>query len=406
MWTESTSFDLEDASLTIGRLLENGSRTARLSLAVAVLAVLATAGIFATRTAGASGPGAELPECAPGVEFIGFSDALNKTAFGGFNVTELSGLTYDKRNKQYYVVSDRSGPTSSHVFTIKIPFGRESLKAPVITDVNVLKDDTGTPYTGFVFDGEGIVRTSGGDLIVSSEGGSGAGQNPEIKRFSTSGAQLADLAVPPKFLIGTNNLTFESLTLAPAGRSLFTINEGPLAVDGRTAELRSRLRIIRYTTTGGGEFAPVAEYFYMTEPGRTLTDVGVVEMIALSRDELLVMERGFVAGLGNTVRIFRVSLEGAADVSGEPTLGAPGLVPVSKELMVDVVNCPSAGATTPQVQPNPLLDNYEAMALGPRLPGGRRALILVSDDNESLGQVTRVVALAVPVRDLAGNEDD
>ena len=55
------------------------------------------------------------------------------------------------------------------------------------------------------------------------------------------------------------------------------------------------------------------------------------------------------------------------------------------------------GATTPGTQPNPLLDNYEGLALGPRLPGGRRSLLLQSDDNFSAGQVTRVVALGVVV---------
>ena len=35
------------------------------------------------------------------------------------------------------------------------------------------------------------------------------------------------------------------------------------------------------------------------------------------------------------------------------------------------------------------------LALGPRLPGGSRALLLQSDDNFSAGQVTRVVALVV-----------
>ena len=50
---------------------------------------------------------------------------------------------------------------------------------------------------------------------------------------------------------------------------------------------------------------------------------------------------------------------------------------------------------TPGTQANPLLDNYEGLAIGPRLPGGRRSLLLQSDDNFSAGQVTRVVALGV-----------
>jgi hypothetical protein len=117
--------------------------------------------------------------------------------------------------------------------------------------------------------------------------------------------------------------------------------------------------------------------------------------VALSEDDLLVLERGFQSGVGNTVRVYRVSLAGAEDVSDEPSLAAPGLEPVEKELLVDLADCPASGATTPGTQPNPLLDNYEGLALGPRLPGGRRALLLQSDDNFSAGQVTRVVALGV-----------
>jgi len=91
-----------------------------------------------------------------------------------------------------------------------------------------------------------------------------------------------------------------------------------------------------------------------------------------------VLERSFVPGEGNTIRIFRVSLDGAPDVSDEPTLARAGQEPVDKTLLVDLAACPSAGAQTPGTQENPLLDNFEALELGPRLRGGRRALLLVT----------------------------
>jgi hypothetical protein len=71
------------------------------------------------------------------------------------------------------------------------------------------------------------------------------------------------------------------------------------------------------------------------------------------------------------------------------------LEPVTKELLVDLADCPPDGATTPGTQENPLLDNYESLTLGPRIPGGDRSLLLQSDDNFGSGQVTRVVALNV-----------
>jgi hypothetical protein len=339
---------------------------------------------------------------------MGFSDALNKQTYGGFSVAELSGIAYDRMTGGYVAVADRAGTTEAHVFTLGIPLTGETMSDPVITSVTVLRQPDGTPYNGFNFDGEGVALAGGGQVRwVSSEGGSGAGRQPEIRAFTRDGVHVAALEVPAIFQIGTNNLSFESLATSPNGRSLFTVNEGPLPADGRTAALESRVRILRYEDRRLGGYRPAEQFFYLTEPGRTASDLGVVEVIALSERRLLVMERGFVAGAGNTVRVFQVSLDGAADVSAEPSLAAPGLEPVTKELLFDMADCPPSGAVTPPgaVQPNPLLDNFEAMTLGPVLTEGRRALILVSDDNGSDVQTTRVVVLAVSVPAIVGEDE-
>lgn len=52
-------------------------------------------------------------------------------------------------------------------------------------------------------------------------------------------------------------------------------------------------------------------------------------------------------GQGNTIGVFRVSLDGAPDVSDEPGLAAPDLAPVEKELLVDLAACPESGAESP-----------------------------------------------------------
>jgi hypothetical protein len=93
-------------------------------------------------------------------------------------------------------------------------------------------------------------------------------------------------------------------------------------------------------------------------------------MIALSETDLLVLERGFVSGLGNTIRIFHVPLRVTPEVSGVTSLAALGAdehsaALAAKTLLVDVANCPSSGATNPPGDPaNPLLENFEAMTLG------------------------------------------
>ena len=359
-------------------------------VALALLLAISTAVFAAQDSATAAPPGADAPGCATGVDFLGFSDALDKRTYEGTAVGGLSALAYQGRRDTYYSLVD-NGPTpasEARFYTLRIPV-KESLGTPEILDVTTLRDASGQPFTASNFDGEGLAPTRAGALLVSSE------TEPSIRRFSTDGELLDELPVPRKFRVAPEgqaqrNQTFESLALAPNGRSLFTAVEGPLAPDGQTAAGENRLRILRYEGGGKNGFQPVEEFFYLTEPGQ-----GVVEIVALSEDELLVLERGFQPGVGNTVRVFRVSLDGAEDVSGEPSLAAPGLEPVEKGLLVDVADCPPSGATTPGKQPNPLLDNYESLALGPRLPGGRRTLLLQSDDNFSAGQVTRVVALGV-----------
>ncbi len=351
---------------------------------------------FTSPPQAAARPGADVSECATGVDFLGFSDALDKETFEGTSLGGLSALTYDRRHGVYYSLVD-NGPTATseaRFYTLRLPTKGGTLGTPQILDVTTLRDADGNPFTASNFDGEGLTLTRMGDLLVSSE------TEPSIRRFSLDGELLEELPVPQKFRVApegqaTPNQTFESLSLSPNSRSLFTAVEEPLALDGKTTEDENRIRILRYEDRGPGGFEPAEEFFYLTEQGQN-----VVEIVALSESELLVLERGFVPGQGNTIRVFRVSLEGAEDVSDEPSLAAPGLKPVEKELLVDLAACPEGDAESPGTQTNELLDNYESLALGPRLPGGRRSLLLQSDDNFSAGQVTRVVALGVENRQL------
>ena len=119
--------------------------------------------------------------CAPDVHFLGFSEALNKTTFGGFDVAELSGLTYDPQADVYHAVADRAGPIQAHVFTLSLPVTDGALGDPSILDVAVLNDAAGAPLTGANFDGEGAALAPGGGLLISSEGGSATGAQPETR---------------------------------------------------------------------------------------------------------------------------------------------------------------------------------------------------------------------------------
>jgi len=298
------------------------------------------------------GPSYASRDCGNGVAIVGFSDALDKTTFAGTDVGGLSALA--RSGTGYLALVDNQAATPARLYRLRVPVGREKVGTPVVTGITRLTGPGGTPFTGANFDGEGLVRR-GGSLYASSE------TEPSIFRFDLKGRLKGELPVPARFRVApagqaTRNLTFETLTIAPGGGSLYTALEGPLAPDGATADGRSRLRILRYVRARGGVYArtpsyapgrgggytPAQQYYYLSEPGQ-----GVVDAIALSGRALLVLERGFVAGQGNTVRLFKVSLKGATDVRGVASLADPGLRPVAKRLVVDPGSCPRWGRPTP-----------------------------------------------------------
>ncbi len=339
-----------------------------------------------TQRTAIAAPSTESPGCPADVDFLGYADTLDKTAFANTAVGGLSALVYDAAHDQYYSLVDNQGDTPARFYTLRLPLDGGKLGTPTIIAVTILRGPDGTPYTDRTFDGEGMALLPDGDLLIASE------TEPSISRFAPDGRQREQLPVPPRFLVkpngeATENLTFESLALTQDGRTLYTAVEGPLGPDGFATPVRARLRLLRYTADPG--FQPSAQFFYLAEAAQ-----GLSEIAALGPNDLLTLERGFIPGLGNPIRLFRVSLTGAPDVTTRASLADTDLTPVPKTLLVDLGLCTVSTATHPGKQTNPLLDNIESVTLGPLLPDGRQTLLLQSDDNFAADQVTRFYVLA------------
>jgi hypothetical protein len=351
-------------------------------VATVVLAALTTSLTAVPASAhGSSG------SCSPDARFLGFTDSLDKTTYDEQPVAGLSALSLTRPGHALALV-DNIGTTPARVFGLKI----DSRPRTAVESMTILKRPDGTPYTGADFDGEGLVAERGGRTILAT-----SEREPSIRRFRLSdGKQVDSLPVPPRFQVApageaTANATFESLAVSPDGFTLFAGMEGPLAPDGTDADGRTRNRILRYAGLPGHGYHVVSQYAYKPDPGLALVELAVVD-----RNELVSMERTFTPGVGNTIRVFTVSIQHAKDVSGSASLAdAPEKVFLKKKLLFDLVNCPPSGAVAKQPQPNPLLDNVEALALGGWLPGGRRQLYLMSDDNGGATQITRLYSLAV-----------
>ena len=116
-----------------------------------------------------------------------------------------------------------------------------------------------------------------------------------------------------------NNLAFESLTITPDEKNLFTATENSLIQDGPAAQPKtsSPCRILQYNLLTN---QPEKEFIYNTEPVTSLFNItgkfisGLPDLVALdNQGNFLSLERTF-SGLGFSISLFEVSLEGADDI--------------------------------------------------------------------------------------------
>jgi hypothetical protein len=99
---------------------------------------------------------------------------------------------------------------------------------------------------------------------------------------------------------------------------------------------------------------------------------GLVELLPLGKRRLITMERSFsvgAPGTGNKIKLYLT------------TLKKDGSTSKSLLLNLDALGLP--------------LDNVEGMTFGPRLRGGKRTLLLVSDNNFAATQFTQFLLFAL-----------
>ncbi|MEH2416485.1 phytase [Nostoc sp.] len=341
-----------------------------------------------------------------------------QTALGG-----LSGVTYDPANNRYYAISDdrsQVAPARFYTFTA-------ADSDVTFTNVTPLKDINGNFFALNSLDPEGIALTNNGTVFISSEGevnpAAGRVTNPFIKEFSlATGQEVGTLFVPTKFLPVVqdtngngiidagdtqtsgvyNNLAFESLTITPDQKTLFTATENALSQDGLIASLTSgsRSRILQYNLVTG---QPEKEYLYITDaiaqppnPKTGSSNNGLADLLAIdNRGTFLALERSFAQGVGNTIKIYEVSLQGATDISTIDSLSSlsaeqlAAIKPAQKRLLLNLndLNLP----TDPNHPTG--VDNIEGITFGPKLADGRQSIVLVSDNNFGNTQYTQILTL-------------
>ena len=363
----------------------SGARVALPELAGAALPALTLAGQFSIPNGQRIPPVSGLP-------------------FGG-----ISGLTRNGRAPgAVFGISDAQRGGRIYPFTLRT----DGATLTVVTgDPVFLEAPPGEPAPA---DFEALGMLPGGGFLVASEGSTREPRRPpSIEQYGQHGDFVGTLPVRGRYAPevtgpmtrgARGNAGFESLAIATDGHTFFTAVETALVQDGEPAgfDRGTPTRVLEYRMRKG-RFEPAREFVYELAPVQRPAFTpgffinGLVELLVIDSTTLLALERGYAESAAdssvgmNDIRIYRVSLTGATDVSGLDSIkDRTDIVPVRKSLVLDLKDVPGLDTALA-----PSLDNFEGMAFGPRLADGRPTLVLVSDDNFSPRQRTWFLEFAI-----------
>jgi hypothetical protein len=365
--------------------------------------LLAGAAAACAVAAGGCGAPPEAPRPAGPQRLRLLGEALlpHDLSFRGTTVGGLSAIDHDPATGAWVALSDdRSELQPARFYTLRLALSDGKLVVDLL-DAVTLRQAGGQPFPkrsmgGEVVDPEAMrLLPQGRGVLWASEGDYRAEQSPTLREARMDGSHVRDLDVPVHLRFaqrpGTGpreNNTFEGLALTPDGRTAWVAMEAALQQDGPVPGVNrpgGPCRITAFDLASGRAVRQVA-YLPDAVPQPPLvpggfTDNGISEVLMLDEHRMLVLERAFSLGVGNSLRLYEVDTRAASDTLAHATLVAGTYRALEKRLVADFAHL---GLSR--------LDNTEGICWGPRLPNGRRTLVCVSDDNFSSRQVTQFAA--------------
>lgn len=351
---------------------------------------------------------AALPASALQLKYVGETEIKHDTKFEKIAIGGLSALSWE--NGILYALSDdKGGKGEPRFYAFELTIDKKyqvTLKPKAIHYLTGLPDIDGKKAG---LDPEGMARLASGNFLISSEGNNNAKprEMPRIFEVKPDGKWVSDITIPEKYLPeatglqtkGTqNNLAFEGLSLSPSGKVLFTTTEGTLFQDLSMvgSEKGEIIRLLKFDFAES--WKATKEYAYRMEPlvandiGPQLF-VGISEILALSDDKVIVMERGVRVSpakiWSNRVTLYIADVSKATDILPNAKIAdVKKLVEVPKTKLIDF-------ETDLKADRKNSVENFEGMAFGPTLPDGRKTLLVVTDDNFSKTQKTQLLVFAV-----------
>lgn len=334
------------------------------------------------------------------LKLIDVYDVPHQFNFKGTIVGGLSGIDYDSTSQLFYTISDdRSALQPARYYTMKLLFNEQGIDTVLFQDVVTLLQPNGTVYPSAKEDSkltpdpeairynpltQEMVWTSEGERLINNA--DHILQSPSINIITKEGKFKRSFTLPDNLIIRDTengprrNGVLEGACFANNYQTLYVSLEEPRYEDGSQASLTPNdawVRLYAFNVSSGKN---IAQYAYKLDPvayapnpvGSFMVN-GIPDILSISNQQLLVMERSFSTGrLACTIKIFLVDLNQAADISQVNSLKQePPASPLKKKLLL---NMDKLGIYT---------DNVEGMCFGPRLPNGKRTLWMIADNNFS-----------------------
>jgi len=324
---------------------------------------------------------------------------FQNTVVGG-----LSGIDYDVKQNEYYMISDDPSQHSpARIYTAQIDIKENKIDTVRVTGVTYILQENGKPYPKYGSDktvkpdGESVrYNPLTKQLLWSSEGerlfkdGDTTIVQPSLTFISTDGKFLDTIPMPKGFHFTKTesgprkNALFEGLTYADQYKTLYASLEEPLYQDGPQAAFeydKALTRILKFDVAAKKNIAQYA-YNLGAMPVKPTVENdwnvnGISEILAINNDTLLVMERAWAKGHDDHtfLKLYLVDLRGAENEINNSSFVQNPPKPLTKKLLFDFDSL------------NQHIDNFEGITFGPKLPNGHQSLIFCVDNNFGKSQV-------------------
>ena len=330
---------------------------------------------------------------APRLRLIGETRLPHSLQFQNTTVGGLSGIDFDQASGRLCLLSDDGGSQSPpRFYTARLALTADKFSDIELTDVTFLQ--------GFNAPDPEAIRwhAPSQSLLWTSEGNAVSFTATALHQARTDGSLMRTLTMPAMFNFGLQsgariNKTLEGLATTPDGQTAWVAMEAALRQDGDEPTVLSSGGPSRFTQIDLASGKVVKQIAYPLDaipraPSSPTAnaDNGVVEILMLDAHHMLVLERAYMAGLGdkhrNSIRLYAIDTRQATDTQNTAALKPGNHTSAGKTLIADFSNYPALTR----------LDNTEGMCWGPVLANGNHSLLFVSDDNFNSRQITQFLA--------------